>query len=107
MDNENNIRCKEIANVAFGQLFWSIDKWTYFSWGVMKKAYLMYKNMPTLALRCSALIHKGWVYISLDESTDTYVITLLNTAKEVVRTREDVYCDCLGEIIEFHIFSRE
>lgn len=88
------------ARTIMEQLFWSIDKWTYFSWGCSRKVAMVYNNMATLALRVSGLVHKGWVYISLDEGTDTYTVTLLNTRKNVKRVMTDVYCDNLGAIID-------
>lgn len=92
--------CYQKANVMFKQLFWSIDKWTYGSWGVSKRMYAFYKDMPTLILRVSGLVHKGWVYISLDEGSDCYVITLLNTRHEVKKTVDNIYADTLGEVID-------
>jgi len=92
--------CHEKANTMFKQLFWSIDKWTYGSWGVSKRMYTFYKDMPTLILRVSGLIHKGWVYISLDEGSDCYIITLLNVRYTVIKTVDNIYCDSLGEVID-------
>lgn len=90
-----------VAKTIQEQLFWSIDKWTYLSWGTSKKVAMMYNNMPTLALRVSGAIHKGWVYISLNEGADCYEVRLLNVGRTQVRdTIEEVYCDNLGTIID-------
>ena len=92
--------CYEKANEMFQQLFWSIDRWTFGSWGCSKRCYTFYEDMPTLMLRVSGLIHKGWVYISLDEASDCYIITLLNNRREVKKTLGNIYCDTLGSTID-------
>ena len=97
---EQNQRCYEIAKTINEQLFWSIDKWTYFSWGVSKKVFTFYNDMPSLMMRVSGAIHKGWVVISLNEGSDTYEVRLLNVRKEEKAKYEDIYCDQLGEFID-------
>lgn len=92
--------CWEVANEAYKQLFWSIDMMTFLSWGVSKKCYAFYHNMPTLILRVSGMVHKGWVYVSLDEASDAYIVTLLNIRREVKKTMSDIYCDSLGSVID-------
>ena len=91
---------KEIANTAWQQLFWSVQIPVVMSWGISKKYCTTYKGMPTLMLRVSALIHKGWVYISLNEATDTYEVRLMDTQHKCKKTTEDIYCDNLGSIID-------
>ena len=97
---EDNQRCYEIAKTINEQLFWSIDKWTYFSWGVSKKMFTFWDEMPSLMLRVSGAIHKGWVVVSLNEGSDTYEVRLLNTKKEEKAKYEDIYCDNLGSFID-------
>ena len=92
--------CQSICNEAYRQLFWSIDMPTFWSWGVSKQECTWYKDMPTLAIRVSGLIHKGWVYISLNEGKDVYEIRLATTGKEIVATYEDVFCDELGATVD-------
>lgn len=92
--------CQRVANEIFHQIFWSIDLWTFGSWGVSMRMCTTYKDMPTLTLRVSGLLHKGWVYISLDESSDCFVVTLLDENHKVMNTINDVYCDELGTIID-------
>lgn len=90
-----------VAKTIQSQLFWSIDKWVFFSWGVRVKQAMVYEGMATLALRVSGAVHKGWVYISLNEGKDCYEVRLLNVARtKVKRTLDEVYCDNLGEIID-------
>ena len=83
------------------QILWSINKWEYLSWGISKKVAIEYEGMATLALRVSGAVHKGWVFISLNEGMDCYEVRLLNVARtKVKRTLEEVYCDNLGEVLD-------
>ena len=93
-------RCFEVANEAYKQLFWSIDKFTYMSWGVSKVQYTFYEEMPSLLLRVSGMLHKGFVIISLDEGADAYVVTLMTVCMEVKKSMKDIYCDTLGRTID-------
>ena len=89
------------ARTAEQQILWSINKWEYMSWGVRQKAAIEYEGMATLALRVSGAVHKGWVYVSLNEGMDCYEVRLLNVARtKVKRTLEEVYCDNLGEVLD-------
>ena len=91
---------KQIATTAWQQLFWSVTMPVVMSWGVSKKCCTLYQNMPTLMLKVSALVHKGWVYISLNEGKDVYEVRLMNNKRECIKTIDDVYCDQLGSIID-------
>lgn len=88
------------AKTILSQIFWSLDKWAFFSWGVSQKVATVYNGMATLALRVTGAVHKGWVYISLNEGKDCYEVRLLNVSRQVKRTLEEVYCDNLGEVID-------
>ena len=92
--------CFEVANEAYKQLFWSIDRLTYMSWGVNKLQYTFYEDMPSLLLRVSGMLHKGYVIVSLDEGADAYVITLMTVRRVVKKTMKDIYCDTLGSTID-------
>ena len=91
---------KQIATTAWQQLFWSVTMPVVMSWGVSKKCCTLYQNMPTLMLKVSALVHKGWVYISLNEGKDVYEVRLMNNKRECIKTIDEVYCDQLGSIID-------
>ena len=92
--------CIRVANTINEQIFGSIDKWTYFSWGVSKKIACYYEGKPSLKLRVSGLLHKGWVIISLDEGRDLYEVRLLNLKDNVKKVVNEVYCDELGYTID-------
>lgn len=82
------------------QLLWSIDMNVYFSWGVSKLIATTYQDMPTLCMKVSGAIHKGWVYISLNEGKDLYEVRLVNDLKKVTKFSDDVYADDLGALID-------
>lgn len=93
-------RCYQVAKTINEQLFWSIDKWTYFSWGVSAKMITFWEEMPSLMMKVSGAVHKGWVVISLNEGADAYEVRLLNNKKEEKAKYEDIYCDQLGSFID-------
>lgn len=105
MTVENLRRCAEIAKVAYKQIFASISQNTFWCWGVSKVQYCFYNDMPTLMLRVSGLVHKGWVYVSLNEGRDVYEVRLLNTRKTLKKTVDEVYCDELGAMID-HLIEK-
>ena len=92
--------CKAIAAEAHNQLFCSITPVIYHSWGVYWKTYGFYEGMPTLMLKVSGVVHKGWVYISLNESKDLYEVRLLTSDRKVVDMIDDVYFDNLGSLVD-------
>ena len=96
----DKVYLKQCAETAWKQLFWSVSPSVVMSWGVSKRFYTLFQGMPTLMLRVSALIHNGWVYISLNEGKDVYEVRLMNTKHECVKTIDEVYCDQLGSIID-------
>ena len=91
---------REYANTIYKQLFISIDKYVYWSWGVSKRYYAEYEGMPTLMLRVSGAVHKGWVYISLNQGKDLYEVRTLNVRKVVKQTVTDCYDDNIGLIVD-------
>lgn len=97
-----------IANEINRQIRCSVTMSVQMSWGVSKRIATIYKNRATLALRVSGVLHKGWVYISLDEGRDCYVITLLSSdKKKVVSVRDEVYCEELGSVIDNLVERKE
>lgn len=97
-----------IANEINRQIRCSVTMSVQMSWGVSKRIATIYKNRATFALRVSGVLHKGWVYISLDEGRDCYVITLLSSdKKKVVSVRDEVYCEELGSVIDNLVERKE
>ena len=93
--------CREVAETIFNQLFFSIDKWVFFSWGMRVKACTYFNGMPTLKMLVSGAVHKGWVYISLDEGSDSYEVRLLdNEEKNILQVHSDIFCDEVGALVD-------
>ena len=91
----------KIANEIIRQIQCGVTPSIVMSWGVSKRVATVYNDMATLALRVSGVLHKGWVYVSLDEGRDVYIITLLSAdKKKVVSVHNEVYCEDLGGLID-------
>lgn len=90
-----------IANEIMRQIRCGVTLDVVMSWGVSKRIATVYEDMATLALRVSGVLHDGWVYVSLDEGRDVYIVTLLSADKsKVVQVRDEVYCEELGSVID-------
>lgn len=97
-----------ITNEINRQIYCGVEINVVMSWGVSRRTATVYNDMATLALRVNAILHKGWVYVSLDEGRDCYIITLLsNDRKTVVGVRDEVYCEELGSVIDNLIERKE
>lgn len=92
-----------VASTIREQIFWSISKVEFWSWGCSKMCATTYQNMPALALRVSGLQHKGWVVVALDEARDCYKVFLQNVRYETKKVIDEVYCDNLGYILDMYI----
>lgn len=92
---------KQVGMTIAEQLFWSINMDVFYSWGVSRKVITTYEGKPTLALKVSGALHKGWVNISLNAGSDTYEVRLMSKdGKSVVKLVEGVYCDNVGIIVD-------
>lgn len=91
----------QIANEINRQIRCGVTSDVVLSWGVSKRIATVYNDMATLALYVNGLLHKGWVYVSLDEGRDCYIITLLSAdRKTITDVRDEIYCEELGETID-------
>lgn len=98
----------KIANEINRQIRCGVTADVIMSWGVSKRIATVYQDRATLALRVSGVLHKGWVYVSLDESRDCYVVTLLSADKsKVIKVRDEVYCEELGSVIDNFVERKE
>lgn len=93
----------QIINTIRQQIRDTAPATTLMSWGVSKMIATIHKDMPTLGLRVSGLLHKGWVYICYDYGTDTYIIYLYSVRGKLKKEITDVYCDELAEVIDTNI----
>lgn len=97
-----------IANEINSQIRCGVTPDVVMSWGVSKRIATVYNNRATLALRVSGVLHEGWVYVSLDEGRDVYIVTLLSAdRKTVVGVRDEVYCEELGSVIDNLVERKE
>lgn len=99
MENSSLIT-QQVAGIALMQIKQGVSQSVYWSWGVTDLMYKTYDNKHTLAMKVNGLIHKGWVYVCLNEATDTYTIYLINSKGKEKKKVEDVYCDVLGDTID-------
>ena len=91
----------KVANEINRQIRCSVRTDIVMPWGVSKRVATVYKDRATLALRVSGVLHDGWVYVSLDEGRDVYIVTLLSVDKRtVVKVHDEVYCEDLGGVID-------
>ena len=98
----------KIANEINRQIRCGVTADVIMSWGISKRIATVYQDRATLALRVSGVLHKGWVYISLDEGKDCYVVTLLSADKsKVIKVRDEVYCEELGSAIDNLVERKE
>lgn len=98
----------KIANEINRQIRCGVTVDVIMSWGISKRIATVYQDRATLALRVSGVLHKGWVYISLDEGKDCYVVTLLSADKsKVIKVRDEVYCEELGSVIDNLVERKE
>lgn len=97
MEKEEVLAIAETINQQIGLTANIIVQLT---WGVSKRLATIYKGMATLKLRVSGAIHKGWVYISLNQGTDTYEITLTDVHGNIKNELTDIYFDQLGTLID-------
>ena len=98
----------KIANEINRQIRCGVTVDVIMSWGVSKRIATVYQDRATLALRVSGVLHKGWVYVSLDEGRDCYVITLLSADKsKVIKVRNEIYCEELGSVIDNLVERKE
>ena len=97
-----------IANEINRQILCGVTADIVMSWGVSKRIATVYGDKATLALRVSGVLHKGWVYVSLDEGRDCYIVTLLSADKtKVISVRDEVYCEELGSVIDSLVERKE
>lgn len=98
----------KIGNEIYRQIRCGVTMDIIMSWGVSKRIATVYQDRATLALRVSGVLHKGWVYVSLDEGRDCYVVTLLSADKsKVIKVRDEVYCEELGNVIDNLVERKE
>jgi hypothetical protein len=104
MEQEITMSAAEINSIAREirhQLVAGTPLNVYWSWGPKNFAADYIDRKAALRFRVSGLLHKGYVYIALDEGSDTYDIYLQKIREKQPRLAvEGAYCDNMGEIID-------
>ena len=96
-----NEQLKAVATTTLMKIKAGVSLWVYFSWGTDKLCFTEYNEMPTLMLRVSGVIHKGWVYVSLNEAQDLYEVRLLTYDYELQgEPHTEIFCEDLGPLID-------
>lgn len=91
----------EVAKTINAQIYATVEnRFVIWSWGVSRRFATIYNNMPALGLRVSGLLHKGFVYICLNEGRDVYEIFCVNMKGKVKDSNNEVYCDNLGFVLD-------
>ena len=91
----------EVAKTINAQINATVEnRFVIWSWGVSRRFATIYNNMPALGLRVSGLLHKGFVYICLNEGRDVYEIYCVNMRGKVTKVNNEVYCDNLGFVLD-------
>ncbi len=75
------------------------------SWGISQFAATVIDDMPALRLKVNGRLHKGEVFIALNEGTDYYEIYLKNGNNAARKFAEDIDFTQLGETIDKEIES--
>lgn len=74
------------------------------SWGISQLAATVIDNMPALRLKVNGRLHKGEVYIALNEGVDYYEIFLANDEGKR-KIAYDIDFTQLGDVIDTAIES--
>lgn len=74
------------------------------SWGISQLAATVIDNMPALRLKVNGRLHKGEVFIALNEGVDYYEIYLVDTNGRC-RIACDIDFTQLGDVIDTAIES--
>lgn len=75
------------------------------SWGISQIAATVIDNMPALRLKVNGRLHKGEVFIAMNEGTDYYEIYLKDENNAAKKIAEDIDFTQLGETIDNEIES--
>lgn len=96
--------------MSVGQIIWSqikagsSNQSQIMSWGV--RGLLTSDKDGWLRFKVSGLKFKGYVRVTLDRVSDTYIIEFFKIRKDKVKihqTYKDVYCDMLFELIDEYV----
>ena len=95
-----NEEINSIVGTIHEQLIATTTLAVRWSWGISKQKATIYEGMPTLALKVSGALHKGWVFISYDRASDLYDISIVSLKGECKHKVEGVYFPDMGAVID-------
>lgn len=90
----------EVAKECYNQIRILTPVNVYFSWGVSKVQYSIFKSKPALVLTVNGFLHKGRLLVCYNEGTDAYDLYCIDSDKQIVNEREEVYFDELPDAID-------
>ena len=96
---EQLAHCREVAAAAIRSITGKDGKDILKNWKCFTTSYTLYNNMPTLVLKVNGEQHQGWVFVSLEEGKDGYVISLLNEDHTLKRAIMDVEKEAVRKVL--------
>ena len=90
----------EVAKECYNQIRTLTPTMVYWSWGVRRVQYSIYKDKPALVLTVNGLLHKGKLLVCYNGATDAYDLYCIDADKQIVRQREEVYFDEVPNAID-------
>ena len=98
---ETTSRTMEIAQIILDQIKYA-DRSALMAWGAKNFSAISESKdyEGGLTFQVNGLIHQGWVKVCL-RWVDVYTIIFINQNREVVKTKEEIYCDMLVPAIDW------
>ena len=96
---EQLAHCREVAAAAIRSIAGRDGKYILKKWNCSTTSYTLYNNMPTLVLKVNGKQHQGWVFVSLEEGKDGYVVSLLNEDHTLKRAVVDVEKEAVRQVL--------
>lgn len=96
---EQLAHCREVAAAAIRSIAGKDGKNILKKLGCSTISYTLYNNMPTLVLKVAGEQHQGWVFVSLEEDKDGYVVFLLNEDHTLKRAVVDIEKEAVRKVL--------
>ena len=96
---EQLAHCREVAAAAIRSIAGKDGKGMLKKWNCSTTSYTLYNNMPTLMLKVNGKQHQGWIFVSLEEGKNGYVVSLLNEDHTLKRAVVDVEKETVRQVL--------
>ena len=96
---EQLAHCREVAAATIRSIAGKDGKNILKKLGCSTISYTLYNNMPTLVMKVNGKQHQGWVFVSLEEGKDGYVVSLLNEDHTLKRAVVDVEKETVRQVL--------